>query len=373
MNDRIWLSPPDMGPRERALLLDAFDSNWIAPLGPHLEALEVELAAASARDHCAAVASGTAALHLGLRALGVQPDDLVMTSTQTFVATANAVVHAGARPVFIDSEPERQTMDPGLLDIACKEVRAEGRKIGAILPVDIYGQCANYEAIEEVASAHDTPVLADAAGSLGSREHGRPAASNGTAAIVSFNGNKIVTGSGGGAVLTDDAALAARVRFLATQAREHHRHYEHETVGYNERMSNLIAALIRGGLARLPEKLAQRGAIHERYRDALEGHSGVSFPLTPSNSQPNRWLTVIHVTSEGARDRILDTLDSRGIEARPTWKPMHLQPVYADARRYGGDVAEQAFRTGICLPSGSTMTPEQQNLVIAGIKDALRD
>ena len=371
MGDRIWLSPPDVGPRERELLLDAFDSNWIAPLGPHVDALEDELAAATGRTHSAALASGTAALHLGLKAMGVGPGDVVITASQTFAATANAVVHCGATPIFVDSEPDRWTMDPALLDIACKDAIGRGDPIGAIIPVDLYGQCAQHDAIAEIAERHGAPVLSDAAEALGARERGVPAGSHGSAAVVSFNGNKIITGSGGGALVTDDEQLADRVTFLATQAREPARHYEHRVVGHNERMSNLIAAVIRGALEQLDEKVARRRDIHQRYRDGLADHPGIHFPVTPQGSEPNRWLTVIEVADAETRDAVLDGLALDDIEARPTWKPMHLQPVYAKHRMHGGTVSEAAFARGICLPSGSSLTDEQQQRVIDAVRLAL--
>jgi dTDP-4-amino-4,6-dideoxygalactose transaminase len=369
--DRIWLSPPDVGPRERELLLDAFDSNWIAPLGPHVDALEAELAAATGRQHCSALASGTAALHLGLVAMGVGPGDVVITASQTFAATANAVVHCGATPVFVDSEAERWTLDPALLDLACTTAREQGQRIGAVIPVDLYGQCADHATIAEVAARHDVPVLDDAAEALGATEHGRPAGSQGLAAAISFNGNKIITGSGGGALVTDDRELAERVTFLATQAREPARHYEHEVVGHNERMSNLIAAVIRGGLEHLPQKVARRREIHARYRDALADRADVRFPTTPEGSEPNRWLTVVQVADEETRDRVLDAMQAASIEARPTWKPMHLQPVYAGHTMYGGAVSEAAFATGICLPSGSSLTDGDQDRVVTTLQRTL--
>ena len=371
MADRIWLSPPDVGPRERELLLDAFDSNWIAPLGPHVDALEDELAAATGRQHCAALASGTAALHLGLRAMGVGPGDLVVTASQTFAATANAVVHCGATPVFVDSEAERWTMDPALLDVALKAAAEQGQHVGAVVPVDLYGQCADHAAIAEVAARHGVAVLSDAAEALGATEQGDPAGSHGHAAVISFNGNKIITGSGGGALVTDDEALADHVTFLATQAREPARHYEHRVVGHNERMSNLVAAVIRGGLEHLEQKVARRRAIHERYRAALADRADVRFPATPAGSEPNRWLTIVQVAGEQVRDRVLDALAAQDIEARPTWKPMHLQPVYADHMMYGGQVCEAAFASGICLPSGSSLTDEDQDRVIEHLRAAL--
>jgi dTDP-4-amino-4,6-dideoxygalactose transaminase len=372
VNQRIWLSPPDVGPRERELLLDAFDSNWIAPLGPHVDGLETELAAATGRQHGAALTSGTAALHLGLTAMGVGPGDIVITASQTFAATANAVVHSGATPVFVDSEAERWAMDPALLDIALTTAAAEGQRVGAVVPVDLYGQCADHERISEVAARHDVPVLSDAAEALGASERGVPAGSHGHAAIVSFNGNKIITGSGGGALVTDDKQLAERVTFLATQAREPARHYEHRVVGHNERMSNLIAAVIRGGLEQLPQKVARRRELHVRYRDALEDRVDVSFPTTPDSSEPNRWLTIIQVADAQVRDHVLDTLAAQDIEARPTWKPMHLQPLYAEHRMYGGEVSEAAFATGICLPSGSSLTDADQDRVIAAVRESLQ-
>lgn len=371
MADRIWLSPPDVGLRERELLLDAFDSNWIAPLGPHVDGLEEELAAATGRQHAAALASGTAALHLGLLAMGIGPGDLVVTASQTFAATANAVVHCGATPVFVDSEADRWTMDPALLDVALTTLAEEGTPAAAVIPVDLYGQCADHDRIAEVAARHDAVVFSDAAEALGAVERGEPAGSHGRAAVLSFNGNKIITGSGGGALVTDDEDLADRVRFLATQAREPARHYEHEVVGHNERMSNLVASVIRGQLEQLDGKVARRREIHARYRDALADRADVRFPVTPDGSEPNRWLTVIEVAGPDVRDHVLDTLADEQIEARPTWKPMHLQPVYAEHRMFGGAVGEAAFDGGICLPSGSSLTDADQDRVVDAVERAL--
>lgn len=371
MGERIWLSAPDVGPRERELLLDAFDSNWIAPLGPHVNALEDELAAVTGRQHCAALASGTAALHLGLKAMGVGRGQVVVTASQTFAATANAVVHCGATPWFVDSEPDRWSMDPALLNEALTTAAAEGHEVGAVVPVDLYGQCADHAAIAEVAAKHGVPVFTDAAESLGAAEHGAPAGSHGVAAVVSFNGNKIITGSGGGALVTDDEELAERVTFLATQAREPARHYEHTVVGHNERMSNLIAAVIRGALEHLPKKVERRRAIHQRYRDAFADLDGLRFPTTPVGSEPNRWLTIVEVADEATRDHVLDALAAQDIEARPTWKPMHLQRVYANHRMFGGEVSAAAFDRGICLPSGTGMSDDDQQRVITAVTAAL--
>lgn len=368
MSERIWLSPPDMGPRERELLLDAFDSNWIAPLGPHVDGLEAELAVACGRTHAAALASGTAAIHLGLRAMGVGPGDIVITASQTFAATTNAIVHCGAIPVLIDSDPGRWTMDPALLHEALTDCARRDERVGAVLPVDLYGQCADHAAIAAIAASHGVPVLVDAAEALGSVEDGAPAGSQGVAAILSFNGNKIITGSGGGALVTDDEALAAKVRFYATQAREPARHYEHREIGHNERMSNLVAAVVRGQLENLPAKVARRRAIFTTYRDAFADIAGITFPATPAGSEPNRWLTVIEVDGERTRDQVLDALGAEDIEARPTWKPMHQQPVYAKARMFGGAVSEAAFARGLCLPSGSSLTESQQARVISSIR-----
>ena len=375
MGRRLLLSPPDVGPRERELLLAAFDSGWIAPVGPDLDAFEVELAAATGRSHAVALASGTAALHLALVVLGVGPGDDVLVPTLTFAATANAVTYVGARPVFLDVEVGDWTLDPELVaDHLATRARTGERLPAAIIPVDLYGHCADYDRLAAIAAEYDVPVIADAAEALGASRSGRPAGSFGVLAACSFNGNKTITTSGGGALVTDDAELAAHARKLATQAREPVLHYEHREIGFNYRMSNLLAAVGRGQLEGLDAKVARRREINATYRAALEGSAGVAFPTAAAGSDPSWWLTCLTLDPEVAgadRDGLIAALDAADIEARPVWKPMHLQPVFADLPTVGGAVAAAAFAHGVCLPSGSSLTPVEQDRVVDVLRDEL--
>lgn len=375
MARRILLSPPDVGPRERERLLAAFDSGWIAPIGPDLDAFEVELAAATGRAHTVALASGTAALHLALVVLGVGPGDDVLVPTLTFAATANAVTYVGARPVLVDVEVGDWTLDPDLVaDHLADRARTGSPQPAAIIPVDLYGHCADYDRLLAVAATYDIPVIADAAEALGAARSGRPAGAFGAVAACSFNGNKTITTSGGGALVTDDAELAAHARKLATQAREPVLHYEHREIGFNYRLSNLLAAVGRGQLEGLDAKVARRREINATYRAALQGLPGVTFPTAAVGSEPSWWLTCITLDSEVARtdrDGLIAALAAEDIEARPVWKPMHLQPVFSELPTIGGEVAATAFAHGVCLPSGSSLTPDEQQRVITVLRDQL--
>jgi dTDP-4-amino-4,6-dideoxygalactose transaminase len=365
---RILLSPPDVSERERAALLAAFDSGWIAPVGPDLDAFERELAGATDRRFAVALASGTAALHLALRSLDVGHDDEVLVPTLTFAATANAVVYLGASPVFLDAEARHWTVDVDQVEDELTRRRRQGRRQpAAIVPVDLYGQCADYRRLEVLGEEHGVPVVADAAESLGAARDDYRAGSRGVMAALSFNGNKIITTSGGGALVTDDEASAAHVRKLATQAREPVVHYEHNEVGYNYRLSNLLAALGRAQLQALADKVARRRRINDRYREALDGLPGVAFMEAAPGSQPSWWLTCLTIDARHAptdRAEVIAELESHDIEARPVWKPMHLQPVYRDAPCRGGAVAGELFSTGLCLPSGSSLSDGQQDRII---------
>lgn len=379
---RILLSGPDVGPRERAALLAAFDGGWISPVGPELDLFEDDLRMATGREHAVALSSGTAGLQLGLLALGVRPADEVWVATLTFAATANAVIHAGARPTFLDVDPATWTVDVDLVAEELAARRRDGRPMpAAIVPVDLYGRCAAYEHLLPIAAAYGVPVLADAAEALGATHLGSPAGSHGAAGVLSFNGNKIVTTSGGGALVTDDAVLAARVRHLATQAREPVRHYEHVDVGFNHRLSNLLAALGSAQLEGLAEKVARRRAIHARYVAGLAGLPGIAIahPAGPgeeaAGTRPTRWLTCITVDPSAAgidRDGVIDAVAAEGIEARPVWKPMHLQPAYAGAPVIGGAVAAAAFDRGVALPSGSALTDGDVDEVIGAVRATAR-
>jgi dTDP-4-amino-4,6-dideoxygalactose transaminase len=368
---RLFLSPPEVGPRERELLLEAFDSNWIAPLGPHVDAFEREFAEFVGMRSAAALSSGTAALHLALLLLGVGPGDDVLVPSLTFVAPANAVTYVGARPVFVDSERESWNLDPALVEEEFAARAQAGRpQPAALLGVDLYGQCADWDPILEACARYGVPVIEDAAEALGATYRGRPAGSFGALGVFSFNGNKIITTSGGGMLVADDPALIERARHLSTQARDPAPHYEHTEIGFNYRMSNLLAALGRGQLEGLPDKVARRRAINAQYRAAFADVEGIGFLPNAPFGEPTNWLTVITVDEErfgASPTRIREHLDSLDIEARPAWKPMHLQPVFAGCEMRAGAVAEAIFRTGLCLPSGSSMTAADVDRVVEAV------
>lgn len=370
----ILLSGPDVGPLEEAALLRALRSGWVAPAGPELAAFEAEVAARVGAAHAVALSSGTAALHLGLMSLGVGPGDLVLTATMTFAATANAIVYTGAEPYFVDADPATGNLDPALLEAALEGLAAAGERVGAIVPVDLFGKAADYTEIERIGREFEVPVLADAAESLGAAHRGRPAGSLGRAAILSFNGNKIATTSGGGMLLSDDEAIIARARYLSTQAREPVPHYEHLEIGFNYRLSNLLAALGRAQLARLDELIAKRRLIREGYREAFASTPGVSLLGGDDDAEDNCWLTSIIVDEERANWRARDLrheLQRHGIESRPLWKPMHLQPVFAHSRGTIMGAAQRLFETGLTLPSGSAMSAAQRERVLTRIREFL--
>ncbi|MGM0577365.1 MAG: aminotransferase class I/II-fold pyridoxal phosphate-dependent enzyme [Myxococcota bacterium] len=371
---RIYLSPPHMGGRERDLLLDAFDSNWIAPLGPHVDAFEREMAEAVGVEHAAALASGTAALHLALRLLGVGPGDDVVVPTLTFVASLNPVLYQGATPVLLDSERATWNMDPDLLAEELREAADRGRLPKAVIAVDLYGQCADYDALVPLCEEYGVPLVEDAAESLGATWRGRPAGSFGCMAALSFNGNKIITTSGGGMLVSDDEALVRRARHLSTQAREPVLHYEHAEVGYNYRMSNLLAAVGRGQLSALSERVAARRANFAWYSEAFADVPGIEMMPTEPRGESNRWLSVVLIDEEAlgvGPETIRQHLAEQDIESRPVWKPMHLQPAFRGRFRLrGGAVAEDLFRRGLCLPSGSALTNTDRERIVRGILES---
>jgi dTDP-4-amino-4,6-dideoxygalactose transaminase len=371
---RIFLSPPDVGEVERSLLLDAFDSNWVAPLGPHVDAFERELAAFGGVGHAAALSSGTAALHLALLLLGVGPGDEVLVPTLTFVATANAALYVGARPIFIDADPSTWCLDPALLLDELTARADRGRLPALVLPVDLYGQCADYDAILQVCDRFEVPVVEEAAEAVGATYRGRPSGAFGVMSVYSFNGNKIMTTSGGGALLSNRADLVERARYLSTQAREPAPHYEHNVVGFNYRMSNLLAAVGRGQLRNLTAKVARRRRIKQRYREALDQLPGVGFMPDAPYGEPTNWLTVMTLdptVALASPAEVRMRLEAADIEARPAWKPMHLQPLFAEAPVIGGAVAQRIFETGLCLPSGSSLSDEDQDRVVEIVRDVL--
>lgn len=368
---RVYLSAPDVGELEEKYLLAAVRSGWVAPVGPDLEAFEHEVAERTGRSHAVALASGTAALHLSLLGLGVRRGDIVVVPTLTFAATANAAVYVGAEPVFIDCEPTTGNIDVALLADTLDALRREGRRIGAVLPVDMFGSCADYGELLPLCAAHGVPVVADAAEALGAVRDKRPAGSFGHAAVLSFNGNKIMTASSGGMLVTDDGSLAQRCRYLATQARMPVAHYEHTEIGYNYRLSNVLAALGRAQLCRLDEMMARRRELRERYRKLFAPIPGIRL-LAEDDAGANCWLTVIVVDPPRCGWSAHDLgvfLASRGIETRPVWKPMHLQPVYAGARARLTGAAHRLFETGLALPSGSALGPTEIDRVIEAISE----
>ena len=364
---RIYLSPPDAGELERRLLMEAFDSNWIAPLGPHVDAFEREFAESVGVPHAVALSSGTAALHLALLILGIGRGDDVVTSTMTFAATANAIAYVGANPMFVDVSPETWNLDPNLLEEELKWRAERGRQAAAVLAVDLYGQCADYARITGICGRYGVPLIEDAAEGLGATYGTAKAGSFGECAAFSFNGNKIITTSGGGMLVSHRRDIADRARHLSTQARDPEPHYQHSEIGYNYRLSNLLAAIGRGQLQSLPDKLARRRAINDRYRRGLQLVPGVAFMPEADYGRSNCWLTCVTVTPRlfgATREDIRLKLESENIESRPLWKPMHLQPVFRACAMRGGAVSEDLFTHGLCLPSGSSLTAAQQARVM---------
>ena len=358
---QIYLSPPDVGKLEKKKVISAINSGWVAPMGPEVDAFESEIANYCGRNYGVALSSGTAALHLSLLGLKLAPGDFVLCSTMTFVATANAVMYVGGIPVLIDSDVSTGNISLGLLASALLELSSSGRKIGAVISVDFLGKAADHSEIGMLCESFGVPLLIDAAESLGATHRGAPSASFGKAAVVSFNGNKIMTTSGGGMFLTDDEHLALRVRHLSTQARESATHYEHKEVGYNYRMSNLLAAVGRAQLGRLPKMISKRRSIREKYRALFLEVPGVTVFGGPA-TEDNCWLTSILVDeacSGWHPQELGDHLKQDYIESRPLWKPMHLQPLYDSYPSYIDGSSEKIFTQGLALPSGSNQDTRQ--------------
>ncbi len=372
--DRIFLSPPDVGERELSRVISAVESGWVAPVGPDLALFEEEVSQICSRGFSVGLSSGTAALHLALLAVGVKPGDYVVCSTMTFVATANAISYVGAIPVFVDSDAGTGNISPELLENALDSLERENKTVSAIVPVDFLGKCADYSRITRICDARKIPIVADAAESLGASHKGKPAGSFGKVSIVSFNGNKIATTSGGGVVLTDDESIARRVRHLATQAREPVVHYEHVDLGYNYRLSNILAALGRAQLERLPQMIAKRRELRARYRELFRPYPEVTV-FGGADSEDNCWLTSIIVSSDSSwsAPELQDFLESKNIESRPLWKPMHLQPLYVNCEKYVDGTAANLFNRGLALPSGSNMTSAQWSRVASAVREFLGD
>lgn len=352
---RVLMSPPDVGELEEQYVLRALRSGWVAPTGPEVTAFEGEVAERIGVRHAVALSSGTAALHLAMLGVGVEPGDVVIVSTLTFAASANAVVYTGAHPCFVDCRADGN-LDPVLLDEAIRDQRSQGRRVAAVMAVDMLGRVVDVDAVAAVCESHGVPLLEDAAEALGASYQGVPAGRFGRAAALSFNGNKIMTTSGGGMLLSDDRDLAEHARFLSTQAREPVAHYEHRHIGYNYRLSNILAALGRAQLARLDDMIARRRAIRRRYRALVADLPGITVFQDEPDAEDNCWLTALLVDPDLAPVKaadLMDGLETRDIEARPLWNPMHRQPVFADAPAYLTGESDRLFLRGVTLPSGS--------------------
>lgn len=367
---RLYLSPPHLGQHERRLVLDALESNWIAPLGPHVDAFECEVGGYLGADNAVALSSGTAALHLALLVAGVGKGDEVLVSSFTFAATANPVRYVGATPAFVDCDRESWNMDPNLVAEELEARARRNRLPKALIVVHLYGQCADTDAIKAHCDRYGVLLIEDAAEAIGARYKGRAAGVDGWAGVFSFNGNKIITTSGGGMLVTPSAEIAAKVRHLATQARDPAAHYQHSAIGYNYRLSNLLAAVGRGQLLVLEERVAARRRIFDRYVAALSAEPGISFmpeaTFGDSRSRATRWLTCIEIDPREFsvdREAVRLALLSRQIESRPLWKPLHLQPAFTGCAVVGGTVCEGIFDAGLCLPSGSALTDADLDMV----------
>lgn len=369
--NKVYLSPPHMGGLEQRFVAEAFASNWITPLGPHVDAFEREFCATIGAQHAAALSSGTAALHLALALLGVGPGDDVFVPTFTFVASVNPVAYLGAQPVFIDCESRSWNLDPELLAEALEAWFKAGRPPKAVLLAHLYGSTADLAPILDACDRFGVPLIEDAAEALGATYQGRAPGTFGRIGTFSFNGNKIITTAGGGMLVSEDAELVAHARKLATQARDAAPHYQHSEIGYNYRLSNVLAAIGRGQLHTLEDRVASRRRNFEFYVEALGDLPGIAFMPEPGWGRHTRWLTCLTIDpAEFGADRecLRLALEAENIEARPLWKPMHLQPVFASCQRVGGHVAEALFERGLCLPSGSSLTVTDRERVAAVVR-----
>ncbi len=368
---RIYLSPPDIGSAEIEHVLEAFQSNWIAPAGPNLDAFEEDFAVIVGSKHAVAVTSGTAALHLALRLAGVGPGDEVLCSSLTFIASASPITYLGAKPVFIDAEERSWNMDPALACAVIEQKVKAGRKPKALVLVHLYGQSADIAPIKACCDKHGVKLIEDAAEALGATYGESSPGSFGLAGIHSFNGNKIITTGGGGMLVTDDAEFAKQARFLATQARDAAPHYQHSTIGYNYRLSNIAASIGLGQLTRLSGKVSRRRGHFQAYAEAFKDLPGVVMQPEAPWGQSTRWLTCLTIDPDIAgvtREQVRLALEAENIEARPVWKPMHLQPVFAGAEMHGGKVSARLFDHGLCLPSGAGLDETNRNRVIMAVK-----
>jgi dTDP-4-amino-4,6-dideoxygalactose transaminase len=389
-NNRIWLSLAHMGGHEQTFIQEAFDTNWVVPLGPNVDGFEKDLehflgnqemadqvCHDKAECHVAALTAGTAALHLGLILLGVEPGDEVLCQSFTFSASVNPIRYLGATPVFVDSEPDTWNMSPEHLERAIQQRIAKHKKPKAIIPVHLYGMPARMDEILAIAQRYEIPILEDAAEALGSTYKGIACGTFGELAALSFNGNKIITTSGGGALISKNEEYIRKARFLATQARDSAPHYQHSYVGYNYRMSNVVAGIGRGQMQVLPQRVEQRRKNNQFYRQHLSGIEGIRFQTEPSpDFHSNYWLTSIIIDPEKTggvtREDLRLALEKANIESRPLWKPMHLQPVFDDYPYYGEKVSESLFNDGLCLPSGSILTEEDLARVVEVVRKKLK-
>jgi len=372
---RIFLSPPELAGNESDLVRQALESNWIAPLGPMVDAFEAAFAAKTGIPHAVALSSGTAAVHLALEGMGVGPGCEVFVSTLTFVASVAPAVQLGARPVFIDADDLTWTMDPNKLEDALRRAAQSGRRVKAIVPVDLYGQPADLDPILSISQFYGVPVLADSAEALGARYKDRAAGAGAHATVFSFNGNKIITTSGGGMLASADPDRIERARFLSQQARDPAPHYQHSELGYNYRLSNILAAIGLGQLDHLDARVARRRQIFSLYQSLLSNCPGLTFMPSAEYGDSTRWLTVIMIDpfEFGAdREAIRLALAAKGIEARPVWKPMHMQPVFNGAERSGGDVSRRIFERGLCLPSGGRLTTSEIEEIVMIVRSTGR-
>lgn len=375
MKKKIFLSSPHMGGKEQEFIKNAFETNWIAPLGPHVDAFEKDLCKYTGVKHAAALSSGTAAIHLSLILLDVNPGDYVICQSFTFAATANPIRYQGAIPVLVDSEEDTWNMCPKQLEEAikfCINNKGNPRKPKAIMPVHLYGMPAKLDEILAIAEKYDIPIIEDAAESLGSTYNNIKTGSFGKFGILSFNGNKIITTSGGGALLSDDEELIKKARFLATQARDQAPHYQHSHIGYNYRLSNVLAGIGRGQMEVLEERVSARRNVFDKYKNYFSNINSKSYNIKlleePKNAYSNRWLTTIIVDPELNKwittEKIRLEFEKENIETRLLWKPMHLQPVFEKYPFFGEGVSEKLFKTGMCLPSGSNLTKNDWNRIV---------
>lgn len=375
---RIYLSSPHMGNKEEEFVANAFATNWIAPLGPHVNAFETELAEYVGIKGALALASGTSAIHLALRILNVGPGDTVFCSSLTFIASVSPVTYQGATPVFIDSEPDTWNMSPVALTRALSDAQKNGIMPKAVIIVDLYGQSADKDSLLKICNAYNVPVIEDSAEALGATYKKKKAGTIGNFGIYSFNGNKIITTSGGGMLVSDDVEAIEKARFWATQARDNARHYQHSEIGYNYRLSNILAAIGRGQLRVLDDRIQAKRRIFNYYHEALSSYDGFEFMPEADYGQSTRWLTALTVDSRRCgvtAGEIIDAMEMENIEARPVWKPLHLQPLFANCLYYsyesGISISDDLFNNGICLPSGTSMSVDDQERVIDVIRKTI--